>query len=95
MRRTRRKTIEEQDGVAHRHKRLLLLWILVGISGVAGLVGFMQTQESSWPKPFAFAWCIVFATGLVIEWIRGRRAPRRADAAGNASARGRQTETSG
>lgn len=73
---THRRSIERNDAETLKGHGLLMLWILTGVSGVAGLIGLLQTRETWWPRPLAFGWCAVFATGLVIELLRRRRAAR-------------------
>ena len=77
MTQTRRQQIEREDVAANADRRLLWLWVLVGVSGVAGLIGFLQEREPAWPRPFAFGWAALFVVALVGE-LRARRARRRA-----------------
>jgi len=74
--------MKRRDEIERGSRALWILLVLTITSGVFGLVGFFREGESSWPRPFAFGWCAVFATGLVIEIVRRRRAAQLAAAAG-------------
>lgn len=61
--------------------RPILLWVLTVGSGVAAVMHLLGTRVTAWPTPVAFGWCAVFATGLVCELLRRRRARQRVEAA--------------
>ena len=89
MQKTRRQAIEQQAAADEGNRTLVLLWILVGLSGLGGLVGFLRAGDAPWPRPFAFGWCAFFVASLVIELRRRRRhrAAQLDNAAGEASPR--------
>ena len=80
----RRKAIEQQEATERSNRALWVLVLLTVASGLFGLVGFLRAGEPSWPKPFAFGWFAVFATGLLIELVRRRRAAQQAAGADGA-----------
>lgn len=69
----RRQAVEQREATERGHCALWVLVALTAASGLFGLVGFFRAGETTWPKPFAFGWFAVFATGLVIELVRRRR----------------------
>ena len=75
--------MRQRDDVERRDLPLWILFVLTISAGLFGLVGFFREGQRSWPKPLAFAWFTVFATGLVIEIVRRRRAAGPAAEAGD------------
>ncbi len=71
-----------RDETAERDSsRLRLLFVLMVVSGVAGLYAMFDTRERPWPWPFAFGWFTVFTVQLAGE-LRRRVAQKRAAPAG-------------
>lgn len=69
-----KRELERQGATDHGNRLLWFLVVVTIASGGVGLVAFFREGERSWPRPLAFGWFAIFATGLVIELVRRRRA---------------------